>query len=119
MPTDSTNPENPEEQPEALTEETLQKRLREYQEAYRQEFEVSLKAKPDQAAELTQEFFKENMPLAGASIVWLAEHAESEGIRLAASKFIIERGTKDSEAQGDPLQRVLDQLTKPKGKVKN
>lgn len=112
MPANPQMPENPE------TPEELQAKLVAYQQAIQEEYAVELKAKPDQAAELTQEFFKENMPLAGGVLVHLCEHSDSDTVRMNCAKFIIEQGNKDAIRDCDPMAEILRQLTAPKSKEK-
>ena len=95
-----------------LTEETLQAKLEQYRLAIKQEYEVAVAEKPEEAAELTTEFFKANSQHAAAQIQWLSIHADSETVRLAASKYIIEKAFKDSHADGDPIKEMIQSLKK-------
>lgn len=118
MPTSSNNSEfdklnnNPD-----LTEETLQETLNAYRLAMEQEFRAAAKAAEtsESVQELTRNFFKDNCAHAAAQIAWLAMNAEGESIRLNASKYIIDKGLKDSADDGDPIKALLNELTnKPK-----
>jgi hypothetical protein len=99
-----------------LNDEKLQKHLNEYRAAIEEEFELKTKAAiqandSDSVQELTQNFFKDNTAHAAAQIAWLAMNAESETVRLNASKFIIDKGLADSEKDGDPIKKLLSELT--------
>lgn len=95
-----------------LTEESLQKQLNDYREAYRQEFEESVKNDPDEVTKHTQEFFKNEVPAAAAQMVWLAYNAESQNIQKDCLKFIIAQGLKDAKRDGDPIRDLLSELGK-------
>lgn len=105
-----------------LDEETLQRKLHEYHAALRSEFEatnVAELAEPEKAEVETREFFKKNVPHAAAQIAWLAQNADSETVKLNASKYVIEKAFKDSEADGDPVTALLKELTAEKSALKS
>jgi hypothetical protein len=105
------------------TPDSLQKQLNDYRTALEQEYAMAEKAA--QAAQATKaastenlqvatrDFFKDNSAHAAAQIAWLAMNAESESVRLRASQYIIERGLADSKDDGDPIKKLLSELTKP------
>lgn len=103
-------PENPAE-PE--NEKALQAQLEKYKAAIESEYKLAVENAPEQVAEHTKEFFKNQAAQAAAQIAWLCMNAESESVRLSASKYIIDRGVADSASDGDPIKELLTQLTSP------
>jgi hypothetical protein len=99
-----------------LTPEVLQAKLNQYHEAFRQEFEDSLKSADANVQAYTTDFFQKNVHHSAAQIAWLAINAESESVRLAASKYVVEMATKQSAEQtaNDPIKELLESLTKKK-----
>lgn len=95
-----------------LTPESLNDKLNQYHEAFRQEFEDKTKKSPDNVDEYTTDFFKKNIHAAAAQVAWLAHNAESESVRLRASQFVIERALTDGRSDGDPIKELLKKLTK-------
>lgn len=95
-----------------LTRVSLQEELNKYAEAYRQEYETMSQTNPENVSEYTTDFFRKNVHSAAAQIVWLANNAESESVRASSAKYIIERATADSDAAGDPIKDLLEQLSK-------
>ena len=93
-----------------LTQESLQSKLNEYHKAFAEEFEEKTKAAPENVEEYTRDFFKENIHMAAAQIVWLAGNAESESIRLNASKTIVTEALADASADGDPIKDIINGL---------
>lgn len=100
-------------------ERELQTKLQQYQRAIEQEYTESLKSKPGEELQLTQDFFKSHMSLFAAQIVHLAEHADSETVRLNASKLGLSVAMDDARADGDPIAQLLRELTKSKPKKAN
>lgn len=100
-----------------LTPDTLQQKLADYRGAIEQEFKASTEKNPDDVEASTSDFFKDNIPMAAAQLVWLAHNAESESVQINALKFIIQQGLADADRKGDPIQAVIDQLTKTKDKT--
>jgi hypothetical protein len=95
-----------------LTAETLNAKLNSYAEAYRQEFETDSKADPDNVEEYTRDYFKKNIHVAAAQIVWLSVNSTSESVMLNASKYVIDAALKDAEAMGDPIRELMKSLQK-------
>src|SRR5215831_1617231 len=90
-----------------LNDESLQKHLNEYRQAIESEYKLRTEAAAraddsESVQELTHNFFKDNSAHAAAQVAWLAMNAESETVRLNASKYILDRGLADSSKDGDP-----------------
>jgi hypothetical protein len=98
-----------------LTEEKLQKKLNDYAAAIRQEFEESTKASPENVEEYTSDFFKKNIHAAAAQIVWLSVNADTDSIRLRASKMVVDLALAQTRADADPVKDLLKQLTVKSG----
>lgn len=94
-----------------LTPEKLQEELTNYMTALRQEFEDKTAEAPENVQEHTSEFFKANVPNAAAQIAWLSINADSESVRLNASKMVIALALKDEQDKQDPLKDLLKGLT--------
>jgi hypothetical protein len=95
-----------------LTPDSLQAELNKYAEAFKQEYELNSAADPSQVHEYTKDFFRKNVHSAAAQIVWLANSAESESVRMNASKYIVEAALAEGDAAGDPIKDLLNRLTK-------
>lgn len=93
-----------------FTDEDAKRELLLYSQALRQEFEDKQHAEPENVAQHTQDYFKANSPHAIAQIVWLSLNAESETVRLNASKFIIDHAIKKEDADKDPVSALLRSL---------
>lgn len=93
-----------------LTPAMLQEELNKYAEAYRQEFEVATAKAPEDAAEAARDFFRKNLATAMAQVVWLSVNADSETVRLNASKSIITLALAESRDDGDPVKKILAEL---------
>jgi len=106
-------PNIPEDPNDPVTPENLQEKLAAYQQAIKEEFEVSSEADPENIEEYTRDFFKKNIHIFAAQIAHLAIAADSETVRLNASKYGIEAALADSRADGDPMRDLLAELTKP------
>src|SRR5687768_3543538 len=95
-----------------LTEEKLQERLKAYQQAYKEEFEVALKN--DEALAnvetYTRDFFKKNVSEAAAQIVWLSQNSTSDSVRLAACKLVVSEALIDSRSDGDGINEIIKKL---------
>lgn len=98
-------------QPELTPE--LQAKLNNYQRAIEEEF-AQAEAKATKTGEdfetLIRETFKDHTPEACAQVVWLASNADSEGIRLQASKLIISEAFKIAEKEADPITKLIRDL---------
>jgi len=109
--TENTNDDLPELDP--ITAESLQAELRRYQQAYKEEFDQAQEAHPEQTIDNTLEFFKNNVPMACAQIVWLMENSTSDSTRLASSKYVIDRVFKGMvDSPEDPVRDILAALMK-------
>jgi len=84
---------------EDLTPEKLQAKLNDYHAAFEQEFTVAVEKSPDNVIEYTTDFFKKNVAMAAAQIVWLAGNAESETV-----------AGKDAKGDGDPFKKLFAEL---------
>lgn len=93
-----------------FTDEDAKRELLEYSKALRQEFEDKQYAEPENVAQHTQDYFKANSPHAIAQIVWLSINAESETVRMNASKYIIDHAIKKEDADKDPVSALLRKL---------
>jgi len=107
-------------QDKELTPEKVQAKLNEYHAAFEQEFTTAVEKSPDNVIEYTTDFFKKNVAMAAAQIVWLVGNAESETVRANCSKYVIEQAGKDATSDGDPFKKLFAQLQAKKepGKVK-
>jgi len=98
---------------EGLSEPQTEAKLQAYRQAIEEEYETSLDSDPENVEEYTRDFFKKNIHMAAAQVVHLAGTAESETVRLNASKYIVEAALADSRADGDPIRDLMNKLTKP------
>lgn len=105
------NPDNNGEPDPELTPERLQETLNNYAEAFRQEFETSTAASPENVEEYTRDFFKRNIHSAAAQIVWLANNAASESVKLKACTTIVHEALAASSVPEDPMKQLLQELT--------
>lgn len=99
-----------------LTPDRLQDELAKYQAALKQEFELAEKAAdgfdPLMVEASLKKFWLSNAPMSAAQIVWLAQFADSETVKLKANQFVIEQAKELSEAENDPVKRILMGLMK-------
>jgi hypothetical protein len=102
-----------------LTQETLQAKLNAYHEAYKQEFLEKTATSPENVEEYTRDFFKQNIHMAAAQIVWLAGNAESESVKLRASQLIVSEALVDDRASGDPIKNIIEGLKAKKTTANN
>jgi hypothetical protein len=92
----------------------LQAELKKYQAAIKQEYENAVASgagDQSQLEEYTQEYFKKNINMAAAQIAWLAQNAESESVRMNASKYVIERALAQSAKDADPIKALLTEIS--------
>lgn len=89
----------------------LQKQLNDYAAAIRSEFEAATKEAPENAEEAAKDYFRKNLSQALAQVVWLASNADSETVRLNASKFIINEALDEAKGDGDPIKQLLKELS--------
>ena len=95
-----------------LTEAAAQKALNDYHDAIQKEFSVASAAATtsDKVTEYARDFFKNNLPTAAAQIMWLVVNAESESIKLNASKYVVDRALEDAKVDKDPVKQLLEGL---------
>lgn len=101
---------------EELSQESLQVILANYKKALEQEFDLEVRPELVDPEILTEAIKKQmigKLPVAFKSLAYLAEHADSESVRLSSSKFIIECaiGKQAIALPGDPLSNLLKNLT--------
>lgn len=101
-----------------LTPEKVAEALNVYATALQKEFEEKTQAEPENVAQYTKEFFKRNVHGAAAQIVWLSTFAESETVKLSASKYVVEQAIKDEEDAQDPVRDLLTKLKANDGNKK-
>lgn len=94
-----------------LTPEKLNDKLNDYARAYQQEFETRTQAQPEDVELHTRDFFKRNVHCAAAQVVWLSSNADSETVRLNASKAILAYAFEDAKNDGDPFKQLMRELT--------
>jgi uridylate kinase len=95
-------------------EQLSQKALNDYSAALRSEFEVQQQTDPENTPEYTRKFFREHIGIAAAQVVSLATNSDKDSVRLAASKLIINWANEDAIEDGDPMKKLLQELTAPK-----
>lgn len=86
--------------------------LANYALALQQEYETKVEETPDNVQEHTKDFFKAKVHTAAAQIVFLADHAESETVKLNANKFILTQAFADEDKEQNPLAELLKGLKK-------
>lgn len=93
-----------------LTEELVKEHLNAYAKALRQEFEDKTAEEPEQVELHTRNFFKKNVHSAAAQVVWLSGNAESETVRLNASKYIVSVAIEAEKDSEDPVAEIIKHL---------
>jgi len=93
-----------------LTDESLQEKLNQYSLALQQEYETKTEVAPENIEEYTRDFFKKNIHMAAAQIVWLAGNASKESTKLNAAKYVVEAALAEGRADGDPIKELLRSL---------
>lgn len=98
---------------ELLTQDLLQSKLAEYQRAYQQEYEsgITETTSDDDVKSITQDFFRRNVPIAAAQIVWLASNSSSDSVRGSMSKYVIQMAFDEEKDSGDPIKNLLRELS--------
>lgn len=86
--------------------------LKNYALALQQEYENKVEETPDNVQEHTKDFFRAKVHTAAAQIVFLADHAESETVKLNANKFILTQAFAEEEDEKNPLAALLKGLKK-------
>lgn len=112
-PTTPLSPQAPDTPPSDITQSPhVQTELQKYAEAVRQEFAKSEQDRQEQLNKqtLTGEFFKGHVATAAAQLVWLSQNADSEAVRAACSKFIVNEANREATADGDPIRDLLKEL---------
>jgi len=97
----------------------LQLKLHEYQRALESEMKVepddiSKESDPLKLAELAKAALAQATPQAVETLYHLAKHAESDGIRLKAATYILDKviGKEGSADPADPMADLVNKLTK-------
>lgn len=93
-----------------LTQEKLAAELQAYSQALREEFEAKTEKEPENVEEHIKGFFRANVHTAAAQIVWLSINAESETVKLSASKEIVRLAVAAEQDDKDPVANILAQL---------
>lgn len=105
-----------------LTEEKLKEEMSNYVKALEEEFRLKSESEPENVEAYTNEFFRKNAHYAAAQIAWLSLNAESESVKLTASKLIIEKALKVESDEKDPIKDIIaglkanDKKKQPQGK---
>jgi hypothetical protein len=87
--------------------------LQDYAKAVREEFEIATAARPDNAEEAARDFARKHQGESLAQIHWLSIHADSESVKLNASKYIVSLAISESNAEGDPIKQIMANLMGP------
>jgi hypothetical protein len=95
---------------DGLSSSDLQYILNEYGRAVRNEFEMALAEKPDDADEAKRDFCRTHMAEMLAEIHWLAKNADSESVKLSAAKYLADGAVKESHKDGDPIKAIINDL---------
>lgn len=85
-----------------------------YRNALQQEYEVA-ENESRSAALTTQHFHKDHLPEYNAQIYYLAMNADSESVRLSATKYGIDRALIEEDAlkgQNDPVTELIKSMQK-------
>lgn len=90
-----------------ITDPQTLEELRLYTKALREEYEERVAETPDNVEEHTSEFFKASVPYAAAQIVWLSQNADSESVKLNASKMVLTMALKEEQDAKNPLADLL------------
>lgn len=113
---DNQEPQEPQE-----PEKTLQEELKEWRQALQEEYETGDKAVEIATAEVkikAREMMNKGVPTGILGILYLAEHAESESVKLSASKYLADYGLgKNGAFEGDDtFNDFLSRIVKEKPK---
>lgn len=93
----------------------LDKEMRDYQQAIKEEYEVAEKnsTELEQSIENSVEYFRKNANHASAMIVFLMENSTSDSVRLNAAKYVVERMHRGkADSPGDPVADIINNLMK-------
>lgn len=88
----------------------LQEQHAAYVKALNEEFERKTAVEPENVDQHMKDFFKANVHYAAAQVVHLSMHADSETVRLSASKLIITEARQAEEAAKDPMKAIIEGL---------
>jgi hypothetical protein len=102
-----------------LTQNDMNKILSDYAKAVREEFEMATAANPDNAEEAARDFARNHQGESLAQIHWLSLHSDSDSVKLNASKYLVQLAISESNADGDPIKQIMNDLMKPQVKVKH
>jgi hypothetical protein len=111
--TPNPTPDGPDQEANELA---LQAKLKEYQQALEQEWQTSHNTDSN-ATTLTDikvktaDLLTSAIPKAVGSLLYLAQHAANESVKLKAAQYIIDKGLGGKTASGDPLEALLKELT--------
>jgi hypothetical protein len=109
---DSNN--NASDTPNSPNDPSLNEKLQSYYDAIKSEFDASNPDNP-MNREIVRSQLLTKLPVALQSIIFLAEYADSESVRLNASKFIYKEVLNPDGALGDDeIQTLLKELTHSK-----
>jgi len=97
-----------------LSNNDMEKILQDYSKAVREEFEMATAKNPDNAEEAARDFARAHQGESLAQIHWLSLNADSESVRLNASKYIVQLAISESNADGDPIKQIMAGLMAPK-----
>lgn len=108
----SSPPERP------LNDANLQQQLSDYQKALEQEWQrgdLELPENHEQLIEATRREIIKGIPKAVTNIVYLAEHADNENVRLKACMYLTDNGLGEGGKFNpeDPLDKLIKNLTAP------
>jgi hypothetical protein len=96
--------------------EKYKQEMQDYQKALQQEYEIAAKKDDslEDIAKTTAEFLAKHNPTAAAMVVYLMNNSTSDGVRLNASKYIIETvRNAHKDLPGDPVADILKSLMAP------
>jgi hypothetical protein len=94
-----------------LSQNDMNKILNDYAKAVREEFEMATAKSPDNAEEAARDFARKHQGESLAQIHWLSINADSESVKLNASKYLVSLAISESHADGDPIKQIMNQLT--------
>ena len=95
-----------------LSNNDMEKILQDYSRAVREEFEMATAKNPDNAEEAARDFARKHQGESLAQIHWLSINADSESVKLNASKYLVQLAISESNADGDPIKQIMHQLMK-------
>lgn len=93
-----------------LSSRELEYIMQEHARMVREEFEAATAENPENAEKAKVDFCRNHMGTSLAQIQWLSLNADSESVRLAASKFLVQGAIDESEREGDPIKELMQKL---------